>query len=97
MKVIDAPKHKKDWVGKWLLLKTPPNEVRRIEPPTGQPVLIKRRLNAKDTINSGHDVYSWGKVRILSLVWRCKACNSEHENYIRESWIEDGLAVFVEI
>ena len=48
MKVVDAPKHKKDWVGKSLMLKEACLEG-YLKPLDGVVVWIDRRLNAMDT------------------------------------------------
>jgi hypothetical protein len=59
-------------------------------------VWLTRRLNAKDTMNTSHDVSNWGPVRILRILWECGYCGHDHECFIPESWLEEGKAVFVE-
>lgn len=55
MKKVDPPKHRKDWIGKRLLLKRG-WEPGRCTPPDGIPVTIGRRMNASETLNCGIDV-----------------------------------------
>lgn len=95
MKVVDAPKYKKDWVGKSLML----NEICPagfLVPLPGTVVWIKQRLNAKDTMHSAQDVSRWGAVRVLKCSWECPTCKARHQGYMPESWIEEGKAVFVD-
>jgi len=95
MKVVKPPKFKKDWVGKYLVAKRKCQEG-QLTPPHGIILSIDRRLNAQETMHSSNDVSRWGKVRILSCSWRCLECGAWHQGYMPESWIEEGLAVFVE-
>ena len=96
MREVAAPKHKKEWVGKFLLLKKEETGTGGLKPPKGQMVRIERRLNAMETQNSSLDVGHWGSVRILKCCWYCKICGAYHSGYMPERWIEEGYAVFVE-
>jgi len=97
-KAVSPPKHKKDYVGKYLdpLKERAPGERGGSLPPKGTLLYIDRRLNAQETMHGSIDVACWGKIRILRCSWRCGACGAGHICYIPESWIEDGHAVFVE-
>ena len=97
-KAVSPPKHKKDWVGKYLnpLKERAPGEKGGCLPPEGTLLRIDRRLNAQETMNGWLDVACWGKVRILKCSWHCGVCGAEHLAIIPESWIEDGYAIFVE-
>ena len=94
MKKVDSPKHKKDWIGKQLLLKRG-WEPGRCTPPDGIAVKIYRRLHALETLNCGIDV-SGLEVRIIKVSWTCPHCGASHQGYIPERWIEEGEAFFVE-
>ena len=96
MKKIDTPKAKKDWPGKQLLL-TQGWKRGQCTPPDGTPVTIARRMNAMETIHSSNDVSFLGNlVRILKVAWQCQHCGATHTGYIKECWIAEGKAFFVE-
>jgi hypothetical protein len=104
---IPVPERKADYAGKHLRLLANPEQY---EPPkqfwhegysgkpdlTGRVVYLHRRLNARETMNSAHDVSRWGDVRVLAITWHCTRCGASHSGYIPESWLEEGKAVFVE-
>lgn len=108
---IPAPVRKADYVGCHLFLRAdPPDDpwadriwkdlkrpYRKTRAAKGDVVQIVRRLNAKDTCNCSRDVYSWGKIRILDVSFDCSTCGMIHRDYIPESYIEEGKAVFVEL
>ena len=93
--VVEAPKLKKDWVGKTLLLKEH-YELGGLTPLPGSLLLIFRRMNAMETINSAQDVSFLGSARILKCSWVCPACKATHIGYLPESWIDNRKAYFVE-
>ena len=95
MKTIDPPKHKKDWVHKKLLL-FQGWEPGHCLPPDGIPVLITRRMNASETLNSGLDLSGRGEPRILKVAWSCPHCGATHWGYLPVRWISEGKAVFVD-
>ena len=78
-KAVSPPKHKKDWVGKYL------NPLRERDstdrggrvPPEGTLLRIDRRLNAQETQNGPINLAYWGKIRILKCSWYCEACGKE--------------------
>ena len=102
------PARKADYEGKFLrLLEDLPEEndiPRRWWPEgySGKPdltdmlVRLEKRLNAKDTMHSAHDVSSWGSIRVLRISWACPYCASTHQCYIPEAWLAEGRAVFME-
>lgn len=98
LKETGAPKFKKEWPGKRLLLKAPHPDG-GVTPSEGQEPLVRieRRLNAKDTNNGPHDISRWGAIRVLKVNYRCKYCGAHHSGYLPESWIDEGKAVFVEV
>jgi ParB family chromosome partitioning protein len=104
---IPVPERKSDYVGKYLrLMENPPqSEIPKEFWPegysgkpdlTGRVVYLYRRLNARETMHSMHDVSGWGEVRVLGITWHCPRCGATHSGYILESWLEEGKAVFVE-
>ena len=104
---IPAPARKAEYVNKLLLLKEdPPRQdlLRAFWPDgyawnpdlTGQVVSVERRVNAKDTECSPISVSHWGSVRALLLSCGCPHCGLSRRFYIREDWIAEGKAVFVE-
>jgi ParB family chromosome partitioning protein len=104
---VPIPDRKADYIGKNLRLLANPEQydiLREFWPEgysgkpdlTGRVVYLQRRLNAKETMNSAHDVSGWGEVRVLGITWHCTHCCASHSGYIPESWLEEGKAVFVE-
>jgi hypothetical protein len=107
---ISAPARKADYVGCFLFLREnspadqreymkkyfPDRPHRKNYAAKGDVVRIARRMNAKDSLCSSRDVSSWGPIRILSVTFDCATCGAGHQDYIPESWIAEGKAVFVE-
>ena len=104
---IPIPSRKTEYEGKYILLLDNPERYelsRRFWPDgyNGNPdltdtvVWVVRRCNAKETQGSSNDVSGWGAIRVMRVQWHCCHCNSSHEFYIPESWLEEGKAVFVE-
>jgi hypothetical protein len=107
---IPAPGRKADYVGchLFLLEDSPADQRERVRKyfpdrpyrknyaAKGDVVRIVRRMNAKDTSCGSRDVSFWGSIRILSVTFECATCGTTHQDYIPESWIAEGKAVFVE-
>jgi hypothetical protein len=107
---IPAPAKKADYVGQYLFLRvdspadqrehirkyTPARPYRKNYAAQGDVVRIVRRLNAKETQRGGWDVSSWGEIRVLALEFECSTCGTTHRDFIPESYIAEGKAVFVE-
>jgi hypothetical protein len=107
---IPAPAKKADYVGQYLFLLAdspadqrehvkkyfPDRPYRKNYAARGDVVRIVRRQNAKETQHSAWDVSRWGEIRILALEFECATCGVTHRDFIPESWIEEGKAVFVE-
>jgi hypothetical protein len=107
---IPAPARKADYVGCFLFLREdspadhreyikknfPERPYRKYYAAKGDVVQIIRRLNAKDSMHNHRDVSGWGSIRVLGVRFECATCGVTHQDYVPESWIEEGKAVFVE-
>ena len=96
IKVIEAPKLKKDWVGKTLLLKEHCKDG-NLTPLPEMPLLITRRMNAREAMYNARGIINWGPAKILKCDWKCPTCSAIHTGYLPERWIEEGKAYFVEL
>ncbi|MBC17118.1 MAG: hypothetical protein CL942_08705 [Desulfovibrio sp.] len=90
----NAPRFKKDYPGKTVMLFRNAPEDRSNLFTEGATARVERRVKAEET-KLGHwplpgDGASWW----LRLEIRCPHCNAHHQAFVPESWIEQGLIVF---
>lgn len=95
------PQRKADWPGSRLLLHSDcPQRYGPDEHASpvgkGSVVFLQRRLNAKDTMHNCRDVSSWGSIRVLDVHTYCPTCRSMCQEYIPETWLDEGKAEFVD-
>jgi hypothetical protein len=91
-----APRFKKDYPGKLIQLRKKAPEDRCGLFVAGIKVRIDRRVKAENTMHSYWSLPGDYSAWWLRITLRCPHCGQEHEAYVPEAWIEQGLIVFLE-